>query len=131
MNLVVKTLMLIIIHKCINRFVPNAPFLYHLKSYENLTVFWCFQGLEKVCIGNKWVKYQQLPNRQVHDLLKQLPTKLKKYLGIKKLYNALQLFFRHSTWNLKRWNHNHSIKSYYKLNSLVFVLPPRLGLHES
>ena len=35
----------------VNTFVPNAPFLYPL------TVFWCFQGVEKGCIGNKWVKY--------------------------------------------------------------------------
>ena len=36
-------------------FVPNAPFLYPLKT------FWCFQGVEKGCIGNEWVneeKYQ-------------------------------------------------------------------------
>ena len=37
-----------------NPFVPNAPFLYPLKT-ENLTVF-CFQGVEKGSIGNKWVK---------------------------------------------------------------------------
>ena len=30
----------------INPFVPNAPFLYSLKTSENLTVF-CFQGVEK------------------------------------------------------------------------------------
>ena len=40
----------------LNPFVPNAPFLYPLKTSENLTVFLCFQGLEKGCIGNKWVK---------------------------------------------------------------------------
>ena len=34
----------------INPFVPNAPFLYFLKTLENLTVFCCFQG-----IWNKWV----------------------------------------------------------------------------
>ena len=39
----------------INIFVPNAPFLYPLKTSENRKVFWCFQGLEKGCIGNKWV----------------------------------------------------------------------------
>ena len=33
-------------------FVPNASFFYPLKT-ENLTVF---QGLEKECIGNDWVK---------------------------------------------------------------------------
>ena len=37
-----------------NPFVASAPFLYPLKISENLPVFWCFQGLEKRCIGNKW-----------------------------------------------------------------------------
>ena len=40
----------------INPLVPNVPFLYPLKTSENLTVFWCFQGVEKWCIGNEWVK---------------------------------------------------------------------------
>ena len=39
----------------LNPFVPNATFFYPLKTSENLTVFWCFQGVEKGCIGNKWV----------------------------------------------------------------------------
>ena len=39
----------------INPFVPNAPFLYLLKTSENLSVFWYFQGVEKGCIGNEWV----------------------------------------------------------------------------
>ena len=38
-----------------NIFVPNAPFLYLLKTSENLTAFLCFQGVEKGCIGNEWV----------------------------------------------------------------------------
>ena len=37
----------------VNLFVPNAPFLYRLKTSENLTVFWRFQGVEKGCIGNE------------------------------------------------------------------------------
>ena len=40
----------------INPFVSNTPFLYPLKALENRKVFWCFQGVEKGCIGNKWVK---------------------------------------------------------------------------
>ena len=28
----------------------------HLKTSENRKVFWCFQGVEKGCIGNEWVK---------------------------------------------------------------------------
>ena len=36
-------------------FVPNAPFLYPLKTSENLTVFRCFQELEKGYIWNEWV----------------------------------------------------------------------------
>ena len=39
-----------------NPFVPNAPFLYPLKTSENRDVFWCFQGVEKVCTGNEWAK---------------------------------------------------------------------------
>ena len=38
----------------ISPFVPNAPFFYLLKISENLTVFWCFQGVEKGCIENEW-----------------------------------------------------------------------------
>ena len=38
-------------------FVCNAPFLYPLKTSENRTFFWSFQGVEKGCIGNEWVKY--------------------------------------------------------------------------
>ena len=37
-------------------FVPNAPFLCPLRTSENRKFFWCFQKLEKRCIGNKWVK---------------------------------------------------------------------------
>ena len=37
------------------QFVPNALFLYPLKTLENLAVFWCFQGVEKECIGNELV----------------------------------------------------------------------------
>ena len=34
----------------------NASFFYPLKTSENFTVFWCFQWVEKGCIGNEWVK---------------------------------------------------------------------------
>ena len=37
----------------INPFVSNAPFLYGKG-------FWCFQGVEKGCIGNEWVKWWRL-----------------------------------------------------------------------
>ena len=42
----------------INSFVPNAPFLYSLKTSENRKAFWCFQGVEKGCIGSKWVRIE-------------------------------------------------------------------------
>ena len=44
-----------IIITIINPFVPNAPFLYPLKTSENPKVFGCFLGVEKGCIGSKWV----------------------------------------------------------------------------
>ena len=40
----------------LNPFVPNTPFLYPLKTSENRNIFWCFLGIGKGCIGNKWVK---------------------------------------------------------------------------
>ena len=43
----------------INPFVPNAPFLYLLKT-ENFTVFWCFHEIERGCIVNKWVNFADL-----------------------------------------------------------------------
>ena len=42
--------------KIINPFVPNAPFLYPLKTSEKFRVFLCFQEVENGCIGNKRVK---------------------------------------------------------------------------
>ena len=45
----------VITRRYINSFVPSAPFLDPLKTSEDLTVFWCFQGVEKGCIGNNWV----------------------------------------------------------------------------
>ena len=43
-----------------NSFVHNAPFLYPLKTPENLKVFWRFEGVQRVCIGNKWIKWNFL-----------------------------------------------------------------------
>ena len=40
---------------CINPFVLNVPFLCLLKTSEIRKGFWCFQGVEKGYIGNKWV----------------------------------------------------------------------------
>ena len=42
-----------------NPYIPNVPFLNPLKKSKNLKVFWCFQEVEKGCIGNKWVKMAQ------------------------------------------------------------------------
>ena len=41
-----------------NPFIPNAPFLYTLKASENCKVIWCFQGVEKRCIGDEWVTWE-------------------------------------------------------------------------
>ena len=43
-----------------NPLAPNLPFLYPLKISEILTVFWCFQGVEKGCIGKELVNTQLL-----------------------------------------------------------------------
>ena len=41
------------VQEFINPFFPNAPFLYPLKTSEKIMVYWCFQGVEKGCIGNE------------------------------------------------------------------------------
>ena len=41
-----------------NPYAPNAPFLYPLKTSENLKIFCCFQGVEKRCIRNNWVNWK-------------------------------------------------------------------------
>ena len=43
----------------LNHSFPMQPFSTPLKTSENLRVFWCFQGVEKGCIGNDWVKYKK------------------------------------------------------------------------
>ena len=43
----------------INRFIPNAPFLYPL------TVFCWFQWLEKGCIRNKWINAKYLTRSSI------------------------------------------------------------------
>ena len=67
-----KTLTTNINHPWIfNPFVPSAPFLYHLKTSENRKVFWCFQEVQKGCIGNEWVKLGEWNNRPpVYQFLK-------------------------------------------------------------
>ena len=62
-----------------NPFVPNETFLYSLKT-ENLTIFWCFQGVDKGCIGNKWVKeivYWPLPHLSLHWLIMRVDFEIK------------------------------------------------------
>ena len=53
--IIITCIFIIVIHYIFNPFVPNAPFLYPLKTSENLTVFGCFQGVEKRCIGKECV----------------------------------------------------------------------------
>ena len=44
----------------LNPFVPNAPFMYPLKTSENRKGYWCLQGVQKGCIGNKWVECESM-----------------------------------------------------------------------
>ena len=48
------TLILVAWINFFNPFFPSATFPYALKTSENRKVF-CFKGVEKGCIGNKWV----------------------------------------------------------------------------
>ena len=50
----------IVIKLFFDPFVLNVAFLHSLKTSESLTVFWCFQRVEKGCTGSKWVEYSYL-----------------------------------------------------------------------
>ena len=52
----------------LNPFVPNATFLYPLRTSENLTVF-CFQRVEKECIGNEIMLHRSVPQKLMVNLL--------------------------------------------------------------
>ena len=61
-------------------FVPNALFLFPLKTSENLTVFWCFQGAKKGCIGIERVKetfYLRWPHLSLHWLFMPVGSEIK------------------------------------------------------
>ena len=49
-------------------FVASAPFLYPLKTLENRTGIWCYQGVKKGCIGHEWVKKESLCIFRLTDL---------------------------------------------------------------
>ena len=59
----------------VNPFVPNAPFLYPLKTSENLTFFGYFQSVGKGCTGNEWIKvflqdsYENKAAQQTHNVV--------------------------------------------------------------
>ena len=58
----------------LNPFVPSASFLHSLKTSENLTIFWCFQGVRErvrwelrasVCLQRK--SYQGRPTHNAYQ----------------------------------------------------------------
>ena len=81
----------------INPFVPNAPFSYPLKTRENRMVFWCFQGVEKGCIGYEWVKnemFKNFKNLAVENIDSnyKLPTQLSENLLKNKIFSEYEKF---------------------------------------
>ena len=42
----------------VNPFVVNIPSLYPLKTSDNFTVFWCFQGERREALGKKGLIFE-------------------------------------------------------------------------
>ena len=59
---------------------------YSLIASENFTVFWCFLGVEKGCIGNEWVNKTTLKESQTTAGLLQLLNFLICWIWWKKSY---------------------------------------------
>ena len=84
-------------------FAPNGPFLYSLKTSENLTVLCFFRRKEKRCIGNKWANrlFSDRENDYLLNIVWRLILKLlgrlhiwaQTYKYLKKSYDQLQLCF--------------------------------------
>ena len=67
-----------------NPFVPNAPFLYPLKT--------CFQRVEKRCIGNEWINLKEKSLFAIHD-----PAGVKLLLRLRLKFSHLnELKLRHN-----------------------------------
>ena len=89
----------------LNSFVPNAPFLYPLKTSEKWKVFYCFQGVEKWCIGKKWVNFHVLKFEKKNFIYKN--TFLKFYICLNNnflfLFNFEQLPSVKICWKIVFW----------------------------
>ena len=57
----------------LTHFFPMHPFSTPLKTSENHKVFWCFQGVEKGCIGNEWVKNGSWVFSNVNTFYERMP----------------------------------------------------------
>ena len=70
----------------INPFAPNALILYTLK------VFWCFQGIEKRCIGKEWFKHSELVLLLLFILFQYLQI-LRLTLGFRKKVTTIEIWW--------------------------------------
>ena len=103
-----------------NPFAPNAPFLYSLKTSENRKVFWCFQGIEKWCIGNKYVnlRFPEIP-LFVHLL------KTHDYCYMDGIRFQLRFsFVRHPRWFHDNSSYYHNISAMAVWSTLRSLLSP-------
>ena len=76
----------------VNPFVPNAPFLCPVKTSKNRKVFSYFSGVEKGCIGNKWVNLHLeilILGKSYQDKLQDLRQRLGKSNAVAIIVQAL------------------------------------------
>ena len=96
------------VHGKITPFVPDAPSLYPLKISENRKVFWCFKGVEKGCIRNKWV--------HICDALRKKVKLLQKYVRLTQTSQETEL--NGWCWTCKR-HHFSDRKSFRHIYPMV------------
>ena len=77
-------------------FVPNAPFLYPLKTSENRQIFRCFQRVEKGCIENKWIKIKANINT--------FQSNPSKHFNVVSTFLLVDATSRRGTTSYQRWN---------------------------
>ena len=94
----------------LNPFVPNAPFLYSLKTSENITVFRCFLGVEKERIDDKCVNMIKLRICNMFILTGPESGKKKFREPIKNIFSAILILNK----NCKRLSWLRIIWSFFK-----------------
>ena len=109
-----------------NPFHATGLFQYHLKTYEKLTIFWCFQGVEKGYTGNEWVNSQLIYHERFHFKVGLSTSKKNVFIcfnksSLKMMTNASCFISKPFLYLLLPWRFDHAGKRLDKKAKVKFM----------